>query len=95
LEADGAGEVYSAVGASDRSVHVFGDFGSGTCTIQGSNDPLSTTWATLHDLSGADLVFTVAGIQMMAENPQFIRPSLTGSSSPALRVNMLSKGGHR
>lgn len=55
----------------DKSVQTVGTFTS--ITIQGSMD--GTNWATLHDVSGADLVFTSAGLRQILENPRYIRPS--------------------
>ncbi len=96
LGADGGGPAYTAVSAGDRTVHVFGDFGTGTLTMQGTNDVAAGNWATLHDITGADAVFAAAGgsaVLMLAENTRFIRPSLAGSTSPDLNINMLSRGG--
>ena len=91
LEADGAGPQERSIGHADRTVHIFGNFGSGTLTLQGSNDPAETVWNTLHDLSGAEIVVTAATILMIAENPQAIRPSLSGSTNPDLNINILSR----
>ncbi len=92
LQANGEGALYYNVGAADKTVHIFGDFGSGgTLTLQGSNDPLKTDWATLHDLSGGDIVVTANAIEMLAENPRFIRPTLTGATNPDLHINLLSR----
>ncbi len=96
LSADGAGLAYTAISAGDRTVHVFGDYGTGTVTIQGTNDPDAGNWATLHDITGADAIFAAAGgsvVAMLAENTRFIRPSLASSTNPDLNVNLLSRGG--
>lgn len=55
----------------DKAVQTTGTFTS--ITIQGSMD--GTTWATMHDVSGADLVFTSAGVRQILENPRYIRPA--------------------
>ena len=91
LEADSAGVAYQNIGAPDKTIHVFGDFGSGTLTFQGTNDPLKVDWAPLHDLAGAEIIVTTDTIAMIAENPRFVRPSLTGSTSPSLNINLLSR----
>ena len=90
---DGSGEADSSIGAADRSIHIFGDFGSGTLTMQGSNDPLKVDWATLHDTAGAEIVVTDDAMFMIAENPENIRAKLTGSTDPVLHANMVSRKG--
>ena len=91
LKADGEGGAESSIGAADRSVHIFGDFGSGTLTMQGSNDPLTVDWATLRDTTGAEIVVTDDILVMIAENPEFIRPKLSGATNPDLHINMVSR----
>ena len=93
LKADGEGGAESSIGAADRSVHIFGDFGSGTLTIQGSNDPLEVgkAWDTLRDTTGAEIVVTDDILVMIAENPEFIRPKLSGATNPDLHINMVSR----
>ncbi len=86
------GQPMSIPGASDMTVQVFGTFDSGTITIQGSNQAIPTTWATLHDVSGTPLTFTSAGIEAIAENPLHIRPLLSGAGSDSLSILILSKG---
>lgn len=93
FSADGSGEAHSSIGAADRSIHIFGDFGTGTLTMQGSNDPLKVAWATLHDTAGVEIVITTADIVMIAENPEFIRAKLTSSTLPDLHANMVSRKG--
>lgn len=84
----GAALPYSAL--ADRSVQVFGTFGSGSATIQGSND--GTNWATLTDLQGNDLIITTAKIEMVTEITRFIRPSVTGTGTTSLTVVLFAKG---
>ena len=69
---------------SDKTVHAFGTFDTGTCTLQGSNDPLagtdpgSASWISLVDPQGNAIAFTAAGIETILENPIWIRPSVSG-----------------
>ena len=97
LAANEDGDPLSHVGAADRTVHIFGTFSGGpTITLQGSNDPTlaAGSWATLHDLAGAEIVATGITIAMLAENPEFIRPILSGGDgSTAVNINILSKTG--
>lgn len=67
--------------AADRTVQVFGTFDSGTVTIQGSNEDPPVNWSTLHDAGGADLTMTANEMQVVIENPLFIRPILTGAGA--------------
>jgi len=65
---------------SDKTVQVYGTFGSGgSVTIQGSND-LATetpTYASLHKIDISALTYTSAGIDTVVDNPNLIRPSVT------------------
>ena len=45
-----------------------------TLTMQGSND--GTNWSTLHADDGNNATFTAAGMEIIAELPRYIRPSL-------------------
>lgn len=83
-------------GYQDRSVQVLGDFGtSGAITIEGSNDG-GTTWATLTDGQGNDLVITAAKIEAIAEVTHAIRPRLSaGSGSIDLDVHIFFAGNRR
>ena len=86
------GDAMKIPGAADRTVQVGGVFSTGgEVTIQGSND--NTNWVTLTDLSDADLVFDAAAIEVIAEAPLYIRPSITGGDgSTAIDVSILSRG---
>ncbi len=80
----------------DRTVHVFGTFGSATVLIQGSNDPRvlsapgSADWQTIRDPGGNNLSFNAAGLKAILELPRFIRPSTSGgdgTSSVTVVIN--------
>lgn len=90
----GGSDVGAKVGMADfqdRTVQVFGTFGSGTVVIQGSNDD-GTTWATLTDPLGNALSFTSAGMKQITELPQFIRPSVSGGTNSAIDVYLHMRG---
>lgn len=82
----------------DKSVQVFGSFGTGTSTviIQGSNDNVLTTgsvWSPLTDPQGTALSFSTTGIEAILENPRHIRPKLTvGVTSTDLDVIIIAHG---
>ena len=78
----------------DRSVQVFGAFGTGgEITIQGSNDG-GTTWATLTDPQGNALTFTAAKIEAITEMVGKIRPIQSAGSGASISVFMFF-GGNR
>lgn len=69
----------------DRTVQVVGDFTtSGAITMEGSND--GSTFGTLHDLAGNDLVLTDSTPKAIAENPLYIRPRATAGTAVAMDV---------
>ena len=91
--ADGTGESISNAGAADRTVHMFGTWGSATVILEGTNDPDqgAGNWVTLHDLTGAELTATADFIAMLAENTLFIRPVLSGGAGSTITVALLSR----
>lgn len=74
---------------ADRSVQIQGSFGTGTVTIEGSND--GTNFQTLRDPQGATLSFTAAGLKQVLETTQFIRPKLTGGTAPNVVITMIAR----
>lgn len=88
---DDTGQALSQLGASDRTVHVYGDFSGGVVVLEGSNDPDQAAWNTLHDTTGALLSFSTSGIAVVAESPLFIRPRLSGGATPAVSVSLATR----
>lgn len=80
--ANHTGDSVGLSGAPDKTVQVIGTFGGATVILEGSNDG-GTTWAQLHDFTGALLSFTAAGITVVAENPLLIRARLSVVGSGA------------
>lgn len=75
---------------TDKSVQVTGVFGGATLVVEGSND--GTTWATLTDPQGNDLLITSAKIEMVTEATLWIRPRVSGGGgTTALNVHLLCK----
>lgn len=69
----------------DKTVQVTGDFTtSGAITMQGSND--GSTWATLHDPQGSELVLTDSSLKLISENPLYIRPTATAGTAVSMNV---------
>lgn len=72
------GAVSSGHRLSDKTVQWFGTFGTATVALEGSNDG-GTTWAALKDANGTDLsALATADVRTILENPQMIRPAITG-----------------
>lgn len=80
------GSVYEVPNwATSLTVQVHGTFTddaspaeTATLTMQGSND--NANWATLHADDGNDITFQAAGMEIIAELPRLIRPSLNKTS---------------
>jgi hypothetical protein len=85
------GSSFDAEDMADRSVQIFGTFGTGgAMTFQGSND--GTNWWTLTDSIGAAIVLTAAGGRVVAEAPRFVRPNITGGDGATdLTVLMIAR----
>lgn len=87
------GQAFLGAQWSDRSVQIKGTFGtSGEVTLKGSNDG-GTTYATLTDPQGNNLVVTSAKIEQITELVERFRPEVTnGDGSTALTVIMFMRG---
>lgn len=84
------GDSISCARWSDKTVQVGGTFGAGgSVTMQGSND--GTNWATLHNAQGNAITATTATMELIAENPRYIRPNVTaGDGTTAMSVIILA-----
>lgn len=71
-------------------VQAIGTFGGTTLTVQVSAD--GATWATAKNPQGTSITFTSAGVAIVAGNPRFIRPSLSGGSG--IDVDFFVVGSH-
>lgn len=84
----------------DKTVQVFGTFGSGgSVTLQGSNDPRVITdpanavWFALTDPQANAITKTSAAGEAILENPLYVRPSVTaGDGTTALTIIICAKG---
>lgn len=69
---------------ADKTAHVFGDFGGGTVTLEGSNkldameDPANGQWVVLTDFTASPLTITENTLKLIAQNPRFIRVTVDG-----------------
>ena len=79
---------------TQRSVHIFGTFGSGgSITLQGSNERgTATSWITLEDLWGDDLILTAAGLKQIGSHGLQTRPNVTaGDGDTDLTIIMVGQ----
>ena len=73
----------------DKTVQVIGDFTSnGAITMQGSPD--TSTWGTLKDTFGNDVVLTDATPVMIGPNTLYIRPAATAGTSVDMDVYLIA-----
>ena len=92
-ESDTAGP-YPVAHKGDKSVNVYGTFGGGTVTIQGSNNPNgSATFSTLRDPLGNTLdTITTTALRQILEAVYQLRPSFAGGLNQSLTVDLLILG---
>lgn len=75
---------------ADRNLQVFGTFGAGgSLSLEGSNDKVN--WVTLHDVTGATLTFSTAGVKMIVENVLYVRPVVTGDGTTSLTAILIAR----
>lgn len=75
---------------ADRTVQVFGTFGSGgKAFIEGSND--GEHWATLTDPQGNALELTASKVEAISEAVQYLRPRVTGDGSTSLTILLFAR----
>ena len=99
-DADPIGDWVELPVGMDRSIHVIFQAGSGTITIQGTNEPVAapSNPRTLagyaedgNSLSG--LTFSSGGLRQVLTMSLKIRPQLTGASGATIAVYLMTKGG--
>lgn len=78
------GRPLEMVGWADRSVQITGTFGGATLTLQGSNN--GSTWNTLTDPQGNEIVLTSQKIEQIMEITRYIRPSVSGGSGASINI---------
>ena len=78
-----------AVAFADKTVQVDGTFGTGTVTIEGSNDGVS--FFGLKDPNGTAISFTAAGMAAILENPRYIKPVITGATGASINVRITGR----
>ena len=71
-----------------QTVQVYGTFGAGAVTMEGSMD--GTNWATLKDTANADIILMAAGIREIVTNQRYMRPNVAGGAASGIYVQVLS-----
>ncbi len=78
---------------ADRSVQITGTFSGGTVKIEGTNDA-SLAYGPLTDPQGNDIAISSfpsgysAKIEAISEATQFVKPVVTGGTTPSLTITM-------
>lgn len=68
----------------DRCAQITGDFGGGTCHLEGSVD--GTNWVALSDLDGDPISVTAAALVGIRENTPWLRARVEGGDGAAVSV---------
>lgn len=87
---------------TDKTVHIYAltSHGSATTVLQGSNDPkadpthadhANAKWVTLTDGQGNAISKTADAIEVVQENPEWIRPSQSGGTAADVIVAITAK----
>ena len=77
----------------DRTVHIFGTFGSATVVINGSIN--GSTYTALNDQSDNALSKTAAAIESIAQLTRYVQPTHSGGTSESVTVILLAGGPRR
>lgn len=82
------GAAVELVDYADKTCTVTGTFGTGgSITLEGSNN--GTNWFALTDAQTQAVTKTAAGMELIVENPRYIRPSVTagdGTTNLAVQI---------
>jgi hypothetical protein len=89
------GAVVEMVDYADKTVTITGTFGvGGTVALQGSNN--NSDWFSLTDPQANAISKGTAAMEIVIENPRYIRPSVTaGDGTTSLTVQMCCRRGTR
>jgi hypothetical protein len=83
----------TAAGLPDKTVYVTGTFGSGTVTMEGSNNTATGPYVDCVDPQGNAIAFSADGQEAILENPQWIRPRVSGATGGTdVDVILISRG---
>ena len=82
--ADHTGEAMETPGTSDRTVTATGTWGGATFIMEGSND--NAVFLPLTDNGNTAISMTTNGIEVILQNPRYIRPRLSAVGAGATVV---------
>jgi hypothetical protein len=82
FSADATGEAKEWAGIDNGTIHVYGTFGSGTISLEGSTDG-GTTWTAY------STTYTAATITTFEAGNILIRAKLAGATNPSLTVDIV------
>jgi hypothetical protein len=87
----------TAAGLPDKTVYVTGNFGDASVvTIEGSNNTATGPFVDCVDPQGNAIAFSADGQEVILENPQWIRPRVSGATGGTdVDVIMISRGAVR
>ena len=86
----------TAAGLPDKTVYVTGTFNTGVVTMEGSNNTATGPYINCVDPQGNAIAFSADGMEAILENPQFIRPRVSGATGGTdVDVIMISRGAIR
>jgi hypothetical protein len=83
---------------SDKTVHAYGDFGTGaTVAMRGSNKPNAdestpSDWFPLTDVQANAITKTSPAAEVIAENPLWISPSLGAATDASANIDITLNG---
>lgn len=73
---------------NDKSVAITGSFGGATLSVAGSNDDGANFWP-LRSPDSVVISMTSAGLKAILENPQQIKPVMTGGTAQSVTITMV------
>jgi len=89
LTAGDTGSPVSGAASADKTMQLFGTFDGETMTMQGAM-AVAGTYIDMNDPQGNSMAYTSADMEVILENPLYIRPSVSsGGGTTSLTVYVL------
>jgi hypothetical protein len=85
------GEPIRYAGAADRTVQVIGEFGGATVSLEGTLEPVPTTWLPLNDAQGQPVEITEPRLEAITELVRHVRPAVTGGTGTNVTILLLMR----
>jgi len=80
---------------TDKTVHILGNFSDSTVTIEGTNESTPSNFVILTDPQGNPISKVVAAIEAITESPLYLRPKVSGGTTPSVTVIIVAKKNKR